>query len=263
MKLGTLEYRRHRQDVLWEGISFKQDNAFDGFLDEKVCSRLIDFEGTQEVEAHLRGLALTGFGKSCLQSVLSAGSPEERDWAIGEAMAEAWLTEEHQVIWPWNMERDKRNSKASLPGADLVGFVVDGSSVRLALGEVKSSSETKSPPQIMSGRSGHMGHQLDKLASDLGTIHTLFCWLLFRCKNTGFESFFNQSATLYFNSGNKAVSLFGVLIRGTCVDESDLRARGEALAQSITLPTTCRLIALYLPFGLAQLPEKLRGRSVL
>ncbi|NCC61037.1 MAG: hypothetical protein EOM12_08860 [Verrucomicrobiae bacterium] len=56
-----------------------------------------------------------------------------------EALAEAWLEKEHKVIWPWNMERDKRNANASLPGADLVGFVENGSEIRLILGEVKSS----------------------------------------------------------------------------------------------------------------------------
>ena len=37
--------------------------------------------------------------------------------------------------FPWNSDRDKRTPKASLPGADLVGFIENGDEVVLVLGE--------------------------------------------------------------------------------------------------------------------------------
>ena len=178
---------------------------------------------------------------------------------MGEAVAEAWLSREHKVIWPWNMERDKRNAYASLPGADLVGFLESGADTRLVLGEVKSSSEKKYPPQIMSGRSGHMGHQIDNLALNPGTINQLLKWLCPRCKNTEFETYYNKSLSLYFNSGNKAVSLFGVLIRDTKPNKLDLEKRGKALSNTLNTPTTCNLLALHLPCKITELPERVKG----
>ena len=160
------------------------------------------------------------------------------------------------------MERDKRNAKASLPGADLVGFVVNGTDARLVLGEVKTSTEKKYPPQVMSGRSGHIGHQIDNLANNLGTVTQLLKWLYYRCKNTEFETLYNTSAILYFNSGNNAVSLYGVLIRDTEANELDLKARGTALSSALNIPTSCHLLALHLPCKITELPEKVRGGDV-
>lgn len=257
--LATLNYQGEERQVRWQGHALSNGSAFGSFMQNDVAARLNDNEGTTEFESHLRSLPLTEFGSESLESVLNANSPEERDWAVGEALAEAWLEKEHQVIWPWNMERDKRNANASLPGADLVGFVRNGSETRLVLGEVKSSTEKKYPPQVMSGRNGHLGHQIDKLANDLEIINTLLNWLLPRCKNTDYETWFNAAVTLYFNSGNKAVTLFGVLIRDTTPNENDLNGRGKTLGESITSPTTCTLLGLYLPCKIAQLPEMVKG----
>ncbi len=68
-------------------------------------------------------------GQAALEEVLSAEVPETRDWAAGEALAEAVLEAHHDVVLPWNIERDKRNPFASLPGAGIVGFQRDGDDV--------------------------------------------------------------------------------------------------------------------------------------
>ena len=225
-----------------------------------MASRLFDYEGTNDFEAHLRGLATTDFVKDALGAILAASPQEERDWAIGEAIAEAWLGKENNVVWPWNLARDKRTPKASLPGADLVGFLVDESNTRLVLGEVKSSREEQSPPQVMSGRSG-MEHQIDRLATDLSLIITLLKWLWPRCKNTAFQTHYDASVRTFLKSGNTAVSLFGVLVRDTAVNEQDLRARGLTLGSTIEHPTFCSLIALYIPCRISDLPVKVKGAS--
>lgn len=170
--LATLVYQGEKSQVSWQGHALSNGSAFDSFMQNDVAARLNDEEGTTEFESHLRSLSLTEFGSESLKTVLSANSPEERDWAVGEAMAEAWLKTEYQVIWPWNMERDKRNANASLPGADLVGFVRNGSETRLVIGEVKASKQEQFPPNVLYGRSG-MIHQIDKLAADLKVINTL------------------------------------------------------------------------------------------
>jgi len=227
------------------------------FLSGPVAARLDDTEGGEELRSHLRGLSLTGMGQDALEEVLAADVPEERAWAAGEALAEAVLTEHHDVVLPWNTERDKRNPFASLPGADIVGFQRDGDSHRIALGEVKCSAEEKWPPQVMSGRSG-IGHQLDSLANNLGTICQLFKWLLPRVKKTQHVSAFNNACIRYFNSERRDLALFGILVRDKEARETDLQARGRSLGGALQGPTRCQLLALYLPWPISLLPAAIQ-----
>jgi hypothetical protein len=256
--LSTINYETHDRQVSWRGVRLTDGDGFDTFIASDVASRLHDEEGTNEFEAHLRGLANTGFARDSLNKILTAGIPEERDWAVGEAMAEAYLGREHDITWPWNMERDKRTPKASLPGADLVGFEVNGNDVRLALGEVKTSTDANTPPNVMNGRSG-MTHQIDNLANNLALINQLLKWLLPRCKGTSHEASFNAAIAVYLGSGNRAVALFGVLVRDTQPNELDLKARGQTLAKTLQNPTTCQLVAIYLPCAISDLPARVSG----
>lgn len=256
--LETVNYETRDRQVSWRGISMNEGKEFDSFMTGDVSSRLQDEEGTNDFKATLRSLATTGFAQNSLNEILSAESVEERDWAVGEAIAEAYLTRQHNVNWPWNMDRDKRTPKASLPGADLVGFEIDGEDIRLALGEVKTSGEAATPPGVMNGRGG-MKHQIDDLATDLRLVVQLLKWLLPRCKGSKHQSYFNVAVSLFLNSGNKAVALFGVLIRDTKPNELDLKARGHALAATVHTPATCQLVALYLPLTIADLPIRVLG----
>lgn len=251
---SQITYQSTHGCVSWRGEQALAGDELNNFLSGPVAARLNDEEGTDELRSHLRGLSLTGMGHQALEEVLSAEVPEERDWAAGEALAEAVLEDQHNVVLPWNTERDKRNPFASLPGADIVGFQRDGDSHRLALGEVKCSSEEQWPPQVMSGRSGGLGHQLDALAGKLGTICQLLKWLLPRVKGTPHVGSFNNACTRYFNSERRDLALFGILVRDKEARETDLQARGRILGGSLRVPTRCQLIALYLPWPISQLP---------
>lgn len=262
LPFSTIAYENNHQCVSWSGLKCEENEQFFDFLTNKTKKRLDDTESSTEFRNHLNGLALTGLGQTALAAVLNADQPEERAWAAGEALAEAFLEEDKGVVFPWNMERDKRNPFGSLPGADIVGFIGENENCRFALGEVKSSSESNYPPQVMSGRSGHMGHQLDTLANDLTKICQLLKWLLPRVKNTSFQTKYDTASISFFNSNNKSVAIFGVLIRDTSADEKDLFARGSALRNKFTLPTTCNLIAIYLPWSISVLPAKIRNGGV-
>lgn len=256
--MHTDVYRNSLNATSWNGVQLADDSEFNSFIANEVAPRLYDETGKADFTAHLNSLASTGFAQDSLQAILEAEHPEERDWAVGEALAEAWLSREHGVIWPWNMERDKRTSQASLPGADLVGFVTQGSETRLALGEVKSSSDRGTPPNVMSGRKG-MTRQLENLATDVGLLHTLLRWLQPRCRGNSAEPHFNAAIKLLFQSGNKAMTLFGVLVRDTQPDERDLRSRGQHLGDIVNAPAGCHLLALYLPCSIASLPARISG----
>lgn len=250
-----IAYQSAQGCASWRGECAQDNPELGEFLQGPVAARFHDTAGGDALREQLRGLGLTGMGQEALEAVLAADIPETRDWAAGEALAEAMLEARHDVVLPWNTERDKRNPFASLPGADVVGFQRDGDSYRLALGEVKCSSEAQWPPQVMSGRSGGLAHQIDRLASDLGTICQLLKWLLPRVKKTEHEPAFNAACTRYFNSDNRDLVLFGILIRDQEPREQDLQARGDDLGHRLQSPTHCCLVAIYLPWSIAHLPD--------
>lgn len=256
--LATVSYEGKDCQVSWHGASMEDGDRFNMFLISDVASRFYDKEGSDEFEAQLRGLVNTGFACASLDAILTAEVPKQPDWAIGEAMAEAYLGREHNITWPWNMDRDKRNPNASLPGPDLIGFRIEGEGVRLALGEVKTSSDVNTPPGVMKGRSG-MTHQIDKLANNLSLICQILKWLLHKCKGTEYEASFKVAVSLFFDSGNKAIALFGVLIRDTQPNALDLQAPGQTLAETLQDPTMCHLIAIYLPCAIADLSSRVSG----
>jgi hypothetical protein len=255
-----VHYEDRDRQVAWQGIGYAPEDGFRAFVTTHVAPRARDDAGHQQYTAALRSIASTGFDAASLEAILAAEEPESRDWAIGEALAEVHLTATHGISWPWNTARDKRNPTASLPGADLIGLATDAQGPLLALGEVKSSSEDANPPQVMSGRSG-MVHQLDTLASDLRILGQLLQWLFFRCQQTPHESAYRLAMGRLFATGNRALVLFGVLVRDTPPNERDLDNRGRALADRLQAPTACHLIALYLPCRIAELPGLCSGET--
>ncbi len=135
----------------------------------------------------------------------------------------------------------------------MVGFIEDGEGFRFAFGEVKTSSEERHPPQVMSNRPGHMGHQIKRLACDLQVRFQLICWLQARIEGKLHQKAFDRSCARYFNSEQKSIALFGILVRDTQPDERDLSARGRELRRKLASPIECDLIALYLPWKMDQL----------
>ncbi|MDR3569243.1 MAG: hypothetical protein P4L43_14540 [Syntrophobacteraceae bacterium] len=150
--------------VIWRGKSVEEQGEFSAFLAGPTRSRLFDEQQYTRYEADLRALATTEMASNTITRLL-ASQPDKAPWEVGEALAECFLEEERGVKFPWNTERDKRTPKASLPGADLVGFIEEGDEAVLVLGEVKTSSDANSPPLVMYGKSGLI-HQLDNLAAD-------------------------------------------------------------------------------------------------
>jgi len=249
-------YESRNPQVFLHGLKMNDDDDFKMFMTEKVASRLYDVEEQTEYESYLRGLSNTDFTRENMDDCLVPGTVMSKEWwDISEAIAEAFLTEEHNIIWPWNMSRDKRNPNASLAGADLVGFKVEESKVQFVFGEVKSSHDPENPPRVMVG----MTNQIKNLAENSRLKYGLIRWLFSRCKTGAYENFFRSAMKLFMNSEGKDISLYGVLVRDTQPTEHDLKKSRGKLTEVINPPSICHLIALYLPCMVADLPYRVTG----
>ena len=147
----------------WHGHEVVDENRFKSYMARRVKARVEDDEVADPFAAELLGMATTGMSGEFVEKLLRA-VPDAKPWAIGEALAECLLSDNDagEICWPWNSARDRRTPRASLPGADLVGFWKKGDTVLLLFGEVKTSSDRHVPPRVMSG-SGGMAWQLGEI----------------------------------------------------------------------------------------------------
>jgi hypothetical protein len=187
---------------------------------------------------------------------------EPEGWEIGEALAECVLERDsgRQVYWPWNTVRDRRTPRASLPGTDLVGFYRDADTVLLLFGEVKTSSDAGSPPNVMYGGSG-MTWQLEASATRLDIQKTLLQWLHSRCRTDLHCELYKKAVRRYLESEGKELLFMGVLLRDTLPNELDLKSRAKALARKFDAPTRVEFLALYLPVLIEDWPKLLAEKA--
>jgi hypothetical protein len=175
-------------------------------------------------------------------------------------LAECVLADDdtREICWPWNLVRDRRTPRASLPGADLVGFCKEGESVLLLFGEVKTSSDAGTPPNVMNG-SGGMAWQLEEEATRLDIQHALLKWLRSRCHAPEHRELYRAAIRRYVQSVGKEILLVGILLRDTKPSELDLKARAKALAAKLSTPTRIEITAWYLPVPIKDWPALLQG----
>lgn len=242
-------YTGTHQNAHWHGYAIADRDAFVQFLRTKVRDRLFDQEsGFTE---YLRGLDTTGMTSERIEQLLRS-VPSPAAWEIGEALAESILltVPDWKILWPWNMQRDRRSPQASLPGADLIGFCEVAGDYWLLIGEVKTSSEVASPPQVMNGRSG-MAWQLERNVTDASVSRSLLNWFYHRCSDPEHKAIYRTTVTSFIKE-NK-VLLIGALIRDTEPHETDLRSRGQHLGNTLVAPVWVKLFAWYLPVAIAEL----------
>lgn len=255
-------YSGSHQVARWHGHSVLDEARFGAYLSSRVRARLQDDEGEDPFASELIAMATTGMQTEFVEALLRA-VPEDLSWAIGEALAECVLADddERHICWPWNLVRDRRTPRASLPGADLVGFCKEGDSVTLLFGEVKTSSDTKTPPNVMNG-SGGMAWQLRDEATSLDLQNALLKWLRARCDSDEHRSLYEAAVTRYVQSLGREIFLVGILLRDTKPSELDLAARAKFLAASLGSPTRVELAAWYLPVAIKDWPALLRGDAL-
>ncbi len=244
----------------WLGRVVTDEQAFCGYICGPVRARIRDDDSNGvPFASELRALATTGMATQFLEKLLNS-APSPQGWEIGEALAECVVAQDdaREVVWPWNTVRDRRTPRASLPGADLVGFCRQDSTVLLVFGEVKTSSDTGVPPGVMNGGSG-MTWQLQEDATRLDIQHSLLRWLRSRCTSPEHVGLYRSAVQRYLKSRGKEILLVGVLLRDTPPHEDDVRCRALALAARLASETSIEVVAWYLPLPIDQWPALLDG----
>lgn len=254
-----VRYSGSQNSAQWRGHVVPDEGQFRAYLTDRVKARVEDNDGDAPFAAELRGMATTGMQTGFVEELLRA-VPEEKSWAIGEALAECVLAddENREICWPWNLVRDRRTPRASLPGADLVGFYKEDEVVLLLFGEVKTSSDQNTPPNVMNG-SGGMTWQLKDEATRLDIQHALLKWLRARCVSTEHRRLYRAAVERYVRSLGKEILLVGILLRDTAPNELDVTARAKSLAGSLGSPTRIEISAWYLPIPIKNWPALLHG----
>ena len=252
---STVSYSGNSGSASWEGRLVSDPQLFSNFVRDVVRDRISD--ASSGFQAEVAGLASTGMSTEFIERFLKA-VPKPEIWEIGEALAECALQHDsgRVVYLPWNTVRDRRTPRASLPGADLVGFFQEDDTVLLLIGEVKTSSDSNAPPNVMYGGSG-MVWQLEASATKLDIQRALMKWLQSRCREAPYRELYESARNRYFASEGREFLLMGILIRDTKPDEGDLKARAKTLSESIGMPTRIDLVAWYLPILMTQWPKLL------
>ena len=211
-----------------------------------VASLVFDDEGREDINNFLSGLAETEFEQQGLGRILTVSLNVE-DWRVGEAIAEAYLTDHRECFFPWPDGRDERKKGSSLPGADLVGFHADSQGDCFVFGEVKTSSDPQSPPNVVYGKSG-LQKQLEDLRDNAEIRDTLVLYLGFRAKGSSWCDRFKDAYKRYINI-EPDIKLFGFLVRDVTPDKNDLENRVIYLANNCPSGTNIELLTLYIPTG--------------
>ena len=241
---GTTVYEQGTAPCSGTGMAWS-DDELDTALDGPVSSILFDDEGNTEIAAIFAGPA-DDFRWERLDGILNDTADVE-DWRVGEAIAGAYLEDHRTCLFPWPAGRNRRTSRSSLPGADLVGFGADDAGDCLAFGEVKTSGENRYPPRVMHG-SGGLRQQLKALRDREALRHDLFRYLGHHATAAPWLPRFRAAALRYL-ADTADVQLYGVLVRDVPPDGGDLRTCVQALAADRPPDTRVELLALYLPAG--------------
>jgi hypothetical protein len=248
-------YGDHAINASYKGVML--GNGFEEYLASRVKDRLYDVQGTEELVDEFGDIVETGFEKEILVDVFRVDlNPDS--WKIGEALAECYLEDHEGVRFHYNDIRDAKNPKASFHGADLVGFVdVNGETIFL-FGEVKTSSDRSSPPQVLYGRSG-MVQQLEDIKNNSEKRKSLIRWLGFKVNNLSdehpFKIDYKNALTVYLNYDQKKIKLVGILVRDTEPLESDVKSRYEKLKDNLQKEMCLELFALYIPISIDNLKD--------
>ena len=254
-------YSGSEGNVQWRGVSLGA-SVLQEIRSHGLVERAQDIDFAHAVADEARALADTEMETATLERFILNAEGPTLDWQVGEAVAEVLLKEWHGAVWVWNGARDRKVRKASLPGADVVGFQTgrDALETRFLFGEVKSSKDVDSPPHVLYGRSG-MINQLEVLASGKD-LWTLVRWFRARCTDAAHLAMYKDAVRYLLSTQGKGIALVGCLVRDTAAaSEADLKSRAKTLAKAVDGEMTAMLHAWYMTLPMDEWPSLLEDST--
>lgn len=225
--------------------AFLADDAqsCEAWLKGDVAARVSDIETLQGFDDELEALKSEGFDPSVLQSYQRVEPPEPTYGDVGESIADLFLMERFGAHLPSNRRWDLRTPKGSHPGSDIAGYMKneDGTYTFL-FGEVKASSEQRSPPSVMTHTASGMVAQLKRIATKTEIRKQLFMYLRRRQHLAPYKEAYDSALR---QLAQARYELWGVLVRDTAPNQADVEASMHKLRDGILAPQTCRLFVLH------------------
>lgn len=243
---GEQAYETGVPRVAARGYCYCQDDVTDA-VERRLPPLLRDDLGLERLTSLLASVADTEFERDGVTRILTPHSTLS-SWRVGEALAEAYLTDHRDCEFPWPGGRDLKNPNASQAGTDLVGFTGIGTGeYRFAFGEVKTSSQQQWPPSVLMGRHG-LQQQLENLSVTPDVKDDLVKYLGHHASSSDWHKRY-EAATKRYLTDPGDVSLFGMLVRDVDPRPDDLRVRAANLGKTCPDSTSIELVAVYLPSG--------------
>lgn len=246
MKLGVGAevYNVDQGKISARGHSLAPEELGEG-VRERVKDLVSDRPGREKIQELLERVNLTGFAASEVARVLAEDELYD-EWRVGEAFAEAYLSDNHHCLFPWRSRWDQRNPRASPAGAELVGFHSVGVESRFAFGEVKTS--TKGPrPSVMHGEAG-LPAQVTDIRDDPDISGWLVRHLTLRAQGQPWMDAWKASFRAFLSNPRDFV-VFGVLVRDLDPSPNDLADCARKAAHGCHPDTQIHLRGLYVPAG--------------
>ena len=228
-------------------------DGFDAYMHDRVGPKHLDAHGAEIIRGMFGRVGMTGFEKSVLDVLLSPSPSAKQPWRVGESLAECFLEDYEEALFPYPYSRDVKDERASHAGADLVGYSLGGPNgeTMFLFGETKTSGEPRRPPRV--ARS--LGDQLDALCSPK-VQKTLVRRLTFRADAQGDQRLRALHVESMLSYRARKFRLVGVLIRYPNADRKDLEAAFDR-AKASRCARRLDLISLYLPVPVERLGDML------
>jgi hypothetical protein len=237
------EKRNEAGKLEYEGVLFAQDE-FPNFIKQTISPLYRDTEFNDQLIE--KAIEMTGFESDNLREVFKV-FPKVSTFRIGELIAEKIVESRYKAVFTYNSDRDLKNLQSNNTGADLVGFIeMEDGAFRFLFGEVKTSSDLSTPPNVMYGSDG-MIDQLIALNTGNNKIAELVKWMFIKCssvKDLQIQKCISESMQ-HFAKDTNDIRFVGVLVRDTSPSELDLKNRYKHLVKNTKNNENIQLMAVY------------------
>lgn len=238
-----LSYKDKKGNVILQGYS-TSTGVFEKYLQTELYKEIKYYSGSTSFNELINSLSETGFDTTTMKETVES-SQKIVFWRWGEYFAYDQIKRHLGITIPWPPSWDRRIRTASLPGSDIIALKNEGGNVIFVFGEIKTSSQEKHPPYVVTKGKEGMIDQLKKLFSR-EIISDLVKWLLLRSNGRVWEDDFKK-AVEYYSQNDSGYELIGVLVRDTDPDIQDLKCVLENFEMSEILIS---FYGYYLPYSI-------------